>query len=74
MARTALKNSCRRKQQRAINQFKEGVTVTNSTKVYNRCNLCGRRQGFLRDFGMCRICFREHALRGEIPGVKKSSW
>lgn len=40
----------------------------------NRCALCGRPRGFLRKFGMCRICFREHASRGLIPGVKKSSW
>ena len=40
----------------------------------NRCNRCGRPRGFLRDFGMCRICFRELALRGQIPGVVKASW
>ncbi len=41
---------------------------------YNRCPLCGRPRGFLRKFGMCRLCFRLRALRGEIPGVTKSSW
>lgn len=40
----------------------------------NRCNLCGRSRGYLRRFGLCRICFREKALKGEIPGVKKVSW
>jgi small subunit ribosomal protein S14 len=40
----------------------------------NRCRLCGRPRAFLRKFAMCRICFREHALRGEVPGVTKSSW
>jgi small subunit ribosomal protein S14 len=40
----------------------------------NRCNLCGRPRGYLRKFGLCRLCFREHAHRGEIPGVKKASW
>lgn len=40
----------------------------------NRCPLCGRPRGFLRRFQMCRICFRTLALRGEIPGVIKSSW
>ncbi|MFC1686382.1 type Z 30S ribosomal protein S14 [Patescibacteria group bacterium] len=44
------------------------------TRVYNRCALCGRRRGYLRKFGMCRICFREKAQKGEIPGVRKSSW
>ena len=44
------------------------------TRVYNRCSLCGRRHGFMRFFGICRICFRELASNGEIPGVTKSSW
>ena len=41
---------------------------------YNRCPMCGRPRAFLRKFGICRICFRTLALRGEIPGVIKSSW
>jgi small subunit ribosomal protein S14 len=41
---------------------------------YNRCDRCGRPRAFLRRFGVCRICFRELALRGEIPGVVKASW
>ncbi|MCD6320172.1 MAG: type Z 30S ribosomal protein S14 [Candidatus Desulfofervidaceae bacterium] len=40
----------------------------------NRCPLCGRPRAFLRKFGVCRICFRTLALRGEIPGVIKASW
>lgn len=40
----------------------------------NRCRLCGRPHGYMRKFGMCRICFRELASRGEIPGVTKASW
>ena len=40
----------------------------------NRCSRCGRPRGYLRKFGICRICFREMSLRGEIPGVRKSSW
>jgi small subunit ribosomal protein S14 len=43
-------------------------------RAYNRCPLCGRPRGYLRKFGMCRICFRELALKGQIPGVIKSSW
>ncbi|MBM3249021.1 MAG: type Z 30S ribosomal protein S14 [Candidatus Omnitrophica bacterium] len=45
-----------------------------STRKYNRCALCGRRRGYLRRFQLCRICFRELAWKGEIPGVKKASW
>ncbi|MEE8640548.1 MAG: type Z 30S ribosomal protein S14 [bacterium] len=41
---------------------------------YNRCPLCGRSRAYLRKFEMCRICFRQLALRGEIPGVIKASW
>jgi small subunit ribosomal protein S14 len=45
-----------------------------STRRHNRCNICGRPRAFLRKFGICRLCFRQLALRGEIPGVSKSSW
>jgi small subunit ribosomal protein S14 len=41
---------------------------------YNRCLICGRPRAFLRKFGMCRICFRNLALQGKVPGVTKSSW
>ncbi|MDP2820806.1 MAG: type Z 30S ribosomal protein S14 [bacterium] len=45
-----------------------------STRIVRRCFRCGRARGFLRKFGLCRICFREMANKGEIPGIKKSSW
>ena len=40
----------------------------------NRCRLCGRSRAYIRKFALCRICFRQHALLGNLPGVKKSSW
>jgi small subunit ribosomal protein S14 len=43
-------------------------------RVRNRCRICGRPRGYIRRFGLCRICFRELAVRGQIPGVIKSSW
>jgi small subunit ribosomal protein S14 len=43
-------------------------------RVRNRCKVCGRPRGYIRRFGLCRICFRELALEGKIPGVTKSSW
>lgn len=43
-------------------------------RAYTRCRLCGRSRGFLRKFQLCRICFRNLALRGEVPGVVKASW
>jgi small subunit ribosomal protein S14 len=52
--------------QRRTNKFK--------TRNYNRCKRCGRSRAYLRKFEMCRLCFRELALRGDIPGVIKSSW
>jgi small subunit ribosomal protein S14 len=45
-----------------------------SIQVRNRCKVCGRPRGYIRRFGLCRICFRELALEGKIPGVVKSSW
>lgn len=44
------------------------------TRVVRRCFRCGRSRGYIRDFNLCRICFRELASKGEIPGVKKASW
>ncbi|MCB2226949.1 MAG: type Z 30S ribosomal protein S14 [Desulfarculaceae bacterium] len=61
MAKTALRNKAKAKP-------KYGV------RAYNRCPICGRPRAFIRKFGICRICFRNMALRGEIPGVIKSSW
>ncbi|MFA4817585.1 MAG: type Z 30S ribosomal protein S14 [Parcubacteria group bacterium] len=45
-----------------------------STRIVLRCWRCGRKHGYMREFGICRICFRELASTGQIPGVKKSSW
>ncbi len=44
------------------------------SRAYNRCGRCGRPRAYLRRFGMCRICVRELAHRGELPGVRKASW
>ncbi|HEY8484503.1 MAG TPA: type Z 30S ribosomal protein S14 [Longimicrobiales bacterium] len=61
MARKALIEKARRKPKFAV-------------RHRNRCGRCGRPRGYLRKFGLCRICFREMALAGEIPGVRKASW
>ncbi len=45
-----------------------------ASRVVRRCFRCGRKRGYMRDFDLCRICFREFANRGHIPGIKKSSW
>ena len=44
-----------------------------SSREYNRCNICGRPHAYIRKYGVCRICFRNMASEGEIPGVRKSS-
>lgn len=53
---------------------RESKKLKYKIRYRNRCSLCGRPRGYLRKFGLCRLCFREHAHRGEIPGVKKASW
>lgn len=45
-----------------------------SVQAYNRCKICGRPHAYMRKFGMCRICFRTLAHKGQIPGVRKASW
>jgi small subunit ribosomal protein S14 len=61
MAKTSLIMKCRQKP-----KF--------STRAYRRCQLCGRSRAVYRKFGICRICLRDRALRGEIPGMRKASW
>ena len=53
---------------------KQKRTPKYKSREYTRCSICGRPHAVLRKYGICRICFREMAHRGEIPGVKKSSW
>jgi len=45
-----------------------------SSQKVNRCSVCGRPRAFIRFFGLCRLCFRERAVKGLLPGVRKSSW
>ena len=61
MAKTSLKIKASRKPKFAV-------------RAYTRCNRCGRPKSVYRKFGLCRICLRELALKGELPGVRKASW
>lgn len=61
MAKKSLINKQQRKQKFAVRE-------------YNRCRICGRARGYYRRFEICRICFRQLSLRGDVPGVAKSSW
>ena len=74
MARLSIVISQQRKLAAFMKSKAEGKKPKFPTRVYNRCKLCQRRHGFMRFFGICRICFRELASNGEIPGVTKSSW
>ncbi len=74
MARKALKVKTERNKQAYLKALAEGKKPEFSTKVYNRCKLCGRKGGYMRRFEMCRICFREKAINGLVMGLKKSSW
>ena len=74
MARTALVIKTARRKRKFFEAIKQGLKPKFATRVYNRCLRCGRNGGYIGDFGMCRICIRELATRGEIPGLKKSSW
>lgn len=55
-------------------KIRAGRPAKFSARAYNRCKLCGRPHAYMRKFGICRLCFRDLAHKGQIPGVKKASW
>ncbi|NCS32145.1 type Z 30S ribosomal protein S14 [bacterium] len=57
-----------------LERNKRKIRDGETRKVVNRCTACGRPRSYIRKFGLCRICFREQALLGNLPGVVKSSW
>ncbi len=74
MTRISLVNSQKQKLEAYLKAKRAGKKPKFPTRIYNRCKLCDRRHGYIRFFGICRICFRELASNGEMPGIKKSSW
>lgn len=83
MARKAIVVKQKKMMERAMRMKAAGATGKKhatkpkdkwKTRAYNRCELTGRPRGYMRDFGISRCCFRELAEKGQIPGVKKSSW
>jgi small subunit ribosomal protein S14 len=74
MARTAFIVKAQKKMKKFLNAISLGKKPENATKVIHICKLCGRSRGYMRRFDLCRICFRMLARKGEIMGVKKSSW
>jgi small subunit ribosomal protein S14 len=55
-------------------EAKQKRTPKFKVRAYNRCSRCGRKRAYIRRFHLCRICFRELASWGQIPGVIKASW
>ena len=55
-------------------RVKQARDAKYTTRAYHRCNRCGRSRAYFRTFGVCRICLRELAHQGVIPGMTKSSW
>ncbi len=74
MARKAIVTKSKKFMDRYLLAKKEGRKIKLATRAYNRCELCGRPRGYMRDFGICRCCFRLNAEKGLIPGLRKSSW
>ncbi len=57
-----------------IKSLRSRTNAKYSTRIVRRCWRCGRKRGYMREFDICRICFRELASNGEIPGIVKASW
>ncbi|MBM3724596.1 MAG: 30S ribosomal protein S14 [Acidobacteria bacterium] len=74
MATTAKEAKDRQLNEKIVRAKGTGKKVPMACRLRNRCLRCGRPRGYLRKFALCRICFRQLALAGEIPGVVKSSW
>ena len=74
MARTAIVHKCQQAQKKPERARELGKKPEFSTRLYHRCSHCGRSQGYIGRFNLCRICIRERANAGELMGVRKSSW
>lgn len=74
MAKKSLRIKCENRKIRASLERASGKKLSFPTRIYNRCKLCGRVNGYMRRFEVCRICFRELAREGKIMGITKSSW
>lgn len=62
------------KHKRNLKKVVNNNTHFKTVRLKNRCNICGRPRGYIRKFGICRICFRKYALNGDLPGVSKYSF
>jgi small subunit ribosomal protein S14 len=76
MAKTSIVTKTKKRNRAVVHRLKLGLDPKpgQAVKAYNRCGKCGRPHGYMRKFDLCRICFRELARKGDLMGVKKSSW
>lgn len=76
MAKTSMITKAKKRMRSVKHRLALGLDLKpkQGVRAYNRCGLCGRPHGYMRKFDLCRICFRERARKGELMGVKKSSW
>lgn len=68
------KKETRNKMATTAKEVRENKKLAFSNRHRNRCKLCGRSRGYMRRFGICRLCFRELVNKGEVPGVRKASF
>ncbi|MBS8121893.1 type Z 30S ribosomal protein S14 [Candidatus Vampirococcus lugosii] len=73
MARKSLRVKHEKLDKKRLQSLASGNKLDNPTKYYNRCRVCGRTRSYMREFGICRVCFRKYAREGLIVGVRKSS-
>ncbi len=76
MAKTSLIIKAARRKRAVFHRMALGLRPKpgQAVKMYNRCHKCGKEGGYMRQFDLCRICFREFARNGQIMGLRKSSW
>lgn len=74
MAKTSKIVRNKRMEDKAQRDLSAGKKPVHAIRIRNRCQKCGRPRGYMRAFGVCRACLRELASRGEVSGLKKSSW
>lgn len=74
MAKKSMIERDKKRAKKVQSAIDAGSTPRYKCRVRNRCQICGRPRGYMRFFQMCRICVREHASKGLIPGLRKSSW
>lgn len=74
MAKTSLIVKQQRLEEKRLAALAKWEKMKNIAKFYNRCKLCGRDRAYIRDFGICRVCFRKYAREWLIVGLRKASW